>query len=69
MLYVSKEVQWRHSDSNLTKVMENAKPDKPCLMQTLISPIHALIMYRHEVIKRLPELPPDLELFKLARRQ
>ncbi len=60
-------VQQRHCDSNLAKVMENAKPDAPRLMQTLISPIHAVDYVPSAVTDWLPELPPDLELYKLAR--
>ncbi len=60
-------VQQRHSDSNLAKVMAYAKPDVPCLMQTLISPIHAVDYVPSVVTDWLPELPPDLELYKLAR--
>ncbi|BCA93884.1 hypothetical protein TUM19329_02450 [Legionella antarctica] len=60
-------VQQRHCDSNLTKVMEHARPEVPCLMQTLISPIHAVDYVPGIVTNYLPELPPDLELYKLAR--
>ncbi|CEG55667.1 oxidoreductase [Legionella fallonii] len=60
-------VQQRHCDSNLAKVMEGADPDKPRLMQTLISPIHLVDYVPSAVTDWLPELPPDLELYKLAR--
>ncbi len=60
-------VQQRHCDSNLAKVMEHAKPGLPCLMQTLISPIHAVDYVPSIVTDYLPELPPDLELYKIAR--
>ena len=60
-------VQQRHCDSNLAKVMEASKPDTPCLMQTLISPIHAVDYVPGIVTDYLPELPPDLELYKIAR--
>ena len=70
-LHFPAAVQVRHVDSNFAKVMEKAKPDMPCLMQTLISPIHAVEHMKHYVpgivAGLLPELPPDLELFKLAR--
>lgn len=60
-------VQQRHIDANLAKVMEHAKPGTPRLMQTLISPIHAVDYVPSIVTDWLPELPPDLELYKLAR--
>lgn len=60
-------VQSRHSDANLAKVMEKAKAEQPFLMQTLISPIHAVDYVPTIVSDFLPELPPDLELYKLAR--
>lgn len=68
-----KAVQQRHSDSNFAKVMEFAKPGQYSLLQTLISPIHAIeylpsfIMDLLRNIDLLPDLPPDLELYKLAR--
>ncbi|MBI2786740.1 MAG: oxidoreductase [Legionella longbeachae] len=60
-------VQKRHSDSNLAKVMEFAKPEQPSLLQTLISPIHAMDYVPNWFSDFLPTLPPDLELYKLAR--
>jgi hypothetical protein len=60
-------VQQRHCDSNFTKVMEASKPGAPHLMQTLISPIHAVDYVPSIVTDYLPELPPDLELYKIAR--
>lgn len=58
-------VQVRHSDANLEKVMEQAKPGTPCLLQTLISPIYAVEYVPG--VDYLVELPPDLDLFKMAR--
>ncbi|MCL9684453.1 oxidoreductase [Legionella maioricensis] len=60
-------VQQRHCDANFAKVTEAATPGKPCLMQTLISPIHAVDYVPSIVTDYLPELPPDLELYKIAR--
>lgn len=60
-------VQQRHSDSNLTKVMEHAQPDQLAILQTLISPIHAADYVPTLITDFLPTLPPDLELYKLAR--
>ena len=60
-------VQERHSDSNLTKIMENTRSGAPFLLQTLISPIHAVDYVPGMIADYLPELPPDLELYKLAR--
>lgn len=60
-------VQQRHVDSNLAKVMEYAKSEQPLLLQTLISPIHAVDYIPTVVTDYLPELPPDLELYKIAR--
>ncbi|RUR20744.1 oxidoreductase [Legionella sp. km535] len=59
-------VQQRHSDSNFAKVTEHAKPGQMCLFQTLISPIHAVDYLPSLVSESLP-VPPDLELFKIAR--
>ena len=64
-------VQVRHSESNLAQVMEGAKSTQVCLMQTLISPIH-LVEHMADYVpgaiaSRLPELPPDLALYKQAR--
>ncbi|QMT61745.1 oxidoreductase [Legionella sp. PC997] len=59
-------VQQRHIDSNLDKVMEYAQPDQLAILQTLISPIHATD-YATWIKDYLPALPPDLELYKLAR--
>ncbi|PWY55698.1 oxidoreductase [Legionella qingyii] len=60
-------VQQRHIDSNLAKVMENAQPDQLAILQTLISPIHAADYVPTWITDYLPTLPPDLELYKLAR--
>lgn len=60
-------VQRRHVDSNLEKVMEHAAPDAPRLMQTLISPIPLTDYLPTIVTNYLPEFPPDLELYTLAR--
>ncbi|WP_454781666.1 oxidoreductase [Legionella sp. WA2022007384] len=60
-------VQQRHIDSNLTKVMEYADPDRVAILQTLISPIHAVDYVPTFITDFLPTLPPDLELYKLAR--
>lgn len=60
-------VQQRHSDSNLTKVMEQVQPDQPALLQTLISPIHAVDYVPTWITDFIPTLPPDLALYKLAR--
>ncbi|HAT1793418.1 TPA: oxidoreductase [Legionella pneumophila] len=66
-LKLPEDVQQRHVDSNLVKVMEFAKPQQPLLLQTLISPIHAVDYIPTVVTDFLPELPPDLELYKIAR--
>ena len=60
-------VQARHCESNLNKVMEQAQPGQYRLLQTLISPIHAVDYIPAMVTDMLPELPPDLELYKIAR--
>ncbi|CAM2730684.1 oxidoreductase [Legionella steigerwaltii] len=60
-------VQQRHSDSNLAKVMEHAQSGQLALLQTLISPIHAVDYVPTWITDYLPTLPPDLELYKLAR--
>ncbi|HHF7367654.1 TPA: oxidoreductase [Legionella bozemanae] len=60
-------VQQRHSDSNLAKVMEHSKSEQLALLQTLISPIHAADYVPNWITDYLPTLPPDLELYKLAR--
>jgi hypothetical protein len=60
-------VQERHSDSNLVKVMEAAKPNQQCLLQTLISPLYAVRLVPNLLVDCLPELPPDLDLNELAR--
>lgn len=62
-----KAVQQRHSDSNLAKVMEYSKPEQLAILQTLISPIHATEYVPNWLTDYLPTLPPDLELYKLAR--
>ncbi|KGP64059.1 oxidoreductase [Legionella norrlandica] len=67
VLKFPKAVQQRHVDSNLIKVMENAKLGQQKLLQTLISPIHAVDYIPTVVTDYLPELPPDLELYKIAR--
>ncbi len=67
VLDLPKAVQQRHSDSNFAKVMEFAKPEQISILQTLISPIHAVEYLPSFITDYLPELPPDLELFKLAR--
>lgn len=66
-LHDLKSVQKRHSDSNLAKVMSYANPDQICLLQTLISPVYLLDYVPKILIEYLPELPPDLDLYKLAR--
>jgi hypothetical protein len=69
-LDLPKAVQQRHSDSNFAKVMEFAKPGQLSLLQTLISPIPAFEYLEYVptfFMDFLPDLPPDLELFKLAR--
>lgn len=60
-------VQQRHSDSNLAKVMEYAQQGKLAILQTLISPIHAADYVPTWITDYLTTLPPDLELYKLAR--
>lgn len=60
-------VQRRHSDANLAKVMEHAQPEQLAILQTLISPIHAVDYVPTWITDYLPTLPPDLELYKLAR--
>ncbi|MDI1352797.1 MAG: oxidoreductase, partial [bacterium] len=60
-------VQQRHSDANFAKVTEFARADQPIMMQTLISPIHLLENVPAMLMEQLPELPPDLDLFKMAR--
>ena len=60
-------VQKRHAESNLAKVMEKAKPGKPLLMQTLISPIDAARYIPSVVTDYMPHLPPDLDLDRLAQ--
>ncbi|AWN73016.1 hypothetical protein LEAN103870_19750 [Legionella anisa] len=60
-------VQQRHSDSNLAKVMEHSKSGQLAILQTLISPIHAADYVPTWITDYLPTLPPDLELYKLAR--
>ncbi|KTC93871.1 hypothetical protein [Legionella cincinnatiensis] len=62
-----KAVQQRHSDSNLAKVMEHSKLDQLAILQTLISPIHATDYVPNWITDYLPTLPPDLDLYKLAR--
>ncbi|QEY52974.1 oxidoreductase [Legionella longbeachae] len=62
-----KAVQQRHSDSNLAKVMEYSKNDQLAILQTLISPIHATEYVPNWITDYLPTLPPDLDLYKLAR--
>jgi hypothetical protein len=62
-----KAVQQRHSDENLAKVMENASADQLALLQTLISPIYGADYVPNWLSDNLPTLPPDLELYKLAR--
>ncbi|MFI4918484.1 MAG: oxidoreductase [Legionellales bacterium] len=59
-------LQQRHSSSNLAKVMEFAGPGQLRLMQTLISPIHMVKFVPRLVAGYLP-LPPDSELFSMAR--
>ncbi|WP_298624881.1 oxidoreductase [uncultured Legionella sp.] len=66
-LALPKAVQQRHSDTNFAKVMEFAKPGQLSLLQTLISPITAFDYMPAFLMDFLPDLPPDLELFKLAR--
>lgn len=63
----SSAVQQRHCSSNFAKVTERADSSKYTLMQTLISPIHHLSYLPKYVTERMPELPPDLELYNIAR--
>ncbi|MGL5741557.1 MAG: hypothetical protein ACRCXC_02880 [Legionella sp.] len=60
-------VQQRHSDSNLAKVMENAKFGLLALFQTLISPIYVQDYVPEVITDYITALPPDLALYKLAR--
>jgi hypothetical protein len=60
-------VQQRHGDANLAQVKSKAREGQFRLLQTLISPIHALDYVPSAVTDFLPELPPDLELYKIAR--
>lgn len=60
-------VQQRHTDSNLARVMAYRKPGQLSLLQTLISPIHGADYVPNWLTDFLPNLPPDLELYKLAR--
>lgn len=62
-----KSVQKRHSNANLAKVMEQAKSNQLIMFQTLISPILGADYVPTWVTDYLPTLPPDLELYKLAR--
>ncbi|KTD12013.1 oxidoreductase [Legionella gratiana] len=62
-----KAVQQRHSDSNLDKVMEYSKPGRLALLQTLISPIHGTDYVPNWITDYLPTLPPDFDLYHLAR--
>lgn len=66
-LHLPAAVQSRHSDSNFSKVMEKAKPELPSMIQTLISPILLSDYVPTVVTDYLPELPPDLALFRMAR--
>lgn len=67
VLEFPESVQQKHSDANLAQVMSHAKSGQLRLLQTLISPIHALDYVPSAVTDYLPDLPPDLELFKIAR--
>lgn len=58
----------RHCESNLLKVIENANGGQEVFIQTLISPIYAVDYVPDQVKVILPELPPDLELFKTASK-
>ncbi|KTD76639.1 hypothetical protein [Legionella waltersii] len=60
-------VQQRHVVANLEKVMEFATDKQSLLLQTLISPITAFDYVPDAVWDYLPEPPPDLELFRIAR--
>lgn len=66
-LHSSQAVQQRHSNSNFSKITEYAKSGQPILMQTLISPIYAVDRLPLIIMDYMPELPPDLELYKIAR--
>lgn len=60
-------VQQRHCDSNFSQVMSKAHAKQLRILQTLISPIHALDYVPSAVTDWLPELPPDLALYNIAR--
>lgn len=59
-------VRKRHSTSNLNKVISGSKIGQPILFQTLISPIHLVDSVPDQMKHYMPELPPDLELYKIA---
>jgi hypothetical protein len=67
MLDASEIVQKQHSDANLAMIMGRASEGQLFLLQTLISPIHAADFVPAIITDHLPELPPDLELYKRAR--
>ncbi|MFT4058475.1 MAG: oxidoreductase [Legionella sp.] len=52
----------RHTHSNLSKVMEDAKPEQAILFQTLVSPVGS-----DYIPRRLSSIIPDYELDKMAR--
>lgn len=56
----------RHAESNLKKVLEYSGKEQEILLQTLISPIHAVDYVPKHIQGMLPEFPPDLELYKVA---
>lgn len=61
-------VQLHHCRANFAKVTEFAGKDKPILFQTLISPIFASAHVPKGVKSLLPELPPDYELYEIAKK-
>lgn len=64
-LHLPNAVQLLHSEANLTMIAEKAPPGKPFLLQSYISPLYGVDYV--SVIDYLVELPPDLDLYKLAR--
>lgn len=67
VLDLPQAVQRRHVESNLEKVMEFATDKQALLLQTLISPIEAFDYIPNAAWDYLPEPPPDLELYRIAR--
>lgn len=60
-------VQERHCKSNLERVIADRHFGQKILWQTLISPIPETDYIPTQMAAYLPELPPDLALFKLGR--